>query len=104
VTNTAQPATLVSAAASSPCQASGGRGPPARGMDERDVRMPREKPCAPGHGLGMCNDARRTDRRRHEHQALQAVCVVPIVQRYAARAGGGADRGSVGPRMQTEQR
>jgi hypothetical protein len=53
VTSTVQQAPLVSAAASSPCSVSGGRGPPARGVGERDVRMPREKPCAPGHGLGM---------------------------------------------------
>jgi hypothetical protein len=53
VTSTVQQATLVSAAASSPCYVSGGRGPPARGVGERDVRMPREKPCSPGHCLGM---------------------------------------------------
>ena len=53
MTSTPLQATLVSSAASSPCQASGRRGPPTRGVGERDVRMPREKPCSPGHCLGM---------------------------------------------------
>ena len=72
VTSTLQQATLVSSAASSPCQASGRRGPPTRGVGERDVRMPREKPCSPGHCLGMFNDDMRTDMLRHVHQSIQA--------------------------------
>jgi hypothetical protein len=34
--------------------------------------MPHEKPCSPGHCLGMLNDYMRTDRLRHVHQAIQA--------------------------------
>jgi hypothetical protein len=55
-----------------PCQVSGGCGPPARGVGEREVRVPLEKPCSPGHCLGMFNDYMRTDMLRHVHQSLQA--------------------------------
>ena len=55
-----------------PCHVSGGRGPPARGVGAREVRMPLEKPCSPGHCLGMFNDYMRTDMLRHVHQSLQA--------------------------------
>ena len=34
--------------------------------------MPREKPCSPGHCLGMFNDYMRTDMLRHVHQYIQA--------------------------------
>jgi len=34
--------------------------------------MPLEKPCSPGHFLGMFNDDMRTDMLRHVHQAIQA--------------------------------
>jgi hypothetical protein len=34
--------------------------------------MPLEKPCSPGHCLGMLNDYMRTDMLRHVHQSLQA--------------------------------
>ena len=34
--------------------------------------MPLEKPCSPGHCLGMFNDYMRTDMLRHVHQSLQA--------------------------------
>jgi hypothetical protein len=34
--------------------------------------MPLEKPCAPGHCLGMFNDYMRTDMLRHVHESLQA--------------------------------
>ena len=54
-----------------PCQVSGGCGPPARGVGEREVRVPLEKPCSPGHCLGIFNDYMRTDMLRHVHQSLQ---------------------------------
>ena len=34
--------------------------------------MPLEKPCSPGHCLGMLNDYMRTDMLRHVHQYIQA--------------------------------
>ena len=35
------------------------------GIGARDVRMPLEKPCSPGHCLGILNDYMRTDMLRH---------------------------------------
>lgn len=34
--------------------------------------MPLEKPCSPGHCLGMFNDSMQTDMLRHVHQSIQA--------------------------------
>jgi hypothetical protein len=72
VTSTPKQAPPVSSAASYPCHASGGRCPPALVVSHRDVMMPREKPCSPGHCLGMLHAYRRTARLRHVHQSIQA--------------------------------